>query len=1406
MVFVSFQSFGQIAEWATISNEIDAKTQPTEMPLGTYFAHAQNPDPDTTKLKYPVNKNEPGDGKSHSLDLQDPPNIKKTTSYDTATGKMVTIRTLGDSLQLGGIEESSIDDYLNESNKAFQHNYFHSRAKAANNAAGVGGNSNLNIGEKAFEDIFGGDFVNISPQGSAELIFMGDYNRVDNPALPVRAQRNGQFKFDQKIRLNVSGKVGNAVDINLNYDTESNFEFDQMRKLNYQGKEDDIVKLVEVGDISLPIQGSLIQGSSKLFGLKTKMQFGKLSVTGVLSQQNTERKEITVEGGAQKKYFNLAADEYDQNRHFFLAHFFRDHYNQWAASSPLFVSPVQVTRVEVWVTNETRRPAESRNVVGFMDLAEFGTNNKGEKVKYNAGITENAGGKPGPDNSKNILYEELEKQQGLRELVQVRKGIQALSDKFTAQGGSFEEGQDYEFIDNARRLTESEYTLNEKLGYISLRTPLLNDEVLAVAVEYTYNGERHQIGEFSRDFPSDPQKPSVLFLKMLKGRAVRTDLPIWDLMMKNVYSLNYGRIEQEDFRLEVIYADDESGADMPYIPEPSEPNLNGKQLIRVLQLDKVNKQQVPTPDGVYDFVEGLTVNTNEGKIMFPVLEPFGDYLYDQFQNKELAEDYVYRALYDSIPASAIQQAYFNKFFLRGFFKGTAGDEISLNSFNVQPGSVRVTSGGVELQENQDYTVDYALGRVRIINPQVLSSGQQIKVSHESNTLFAIQRKGLFGTRLDYQFSEDFNVGGTFLYMRERPITQKVNVGDEPLKNAIWGLDANYKTESQYLTKLVDKLPLLETKEVSQLTFQGEVAQLIPGHPKVIGQTGTSYLDDFEGSEIPYDLRLRPQAWKMASPPRGQPNTFPNADFQLDDLRFGYNRALIAWYTIDPLFYIVNGNMPQHIREDLEQRSNHYTRQVMQLEVFPQKQLRNQDLPTQATFDLAYFPNERGPNNYNANGFDANGNLKNPKQNWAGIMRPLETNNFEAVNIQYMEFWMMDPFIYDENHEGGDFYINLGNVSEDVLKDGRKSFENGLPKDNPEETTDETEWARVPLIPNVNNAFDNDPDIRTAQDVGLDGVGNEEEKVKFQEFLDAVAAIHGIDSEVYQNLLKDPTGDDYHYFQGDDYDAEKRSIIGRYKRFNNTEGNSPVQESGSAISNAGSLSPDDEDINQDFTLSTTEDYFQYKIELKPSKMVIGQNYITDIQPATVELKNGQEEVVNWYQFKIPIYQYEKKIGNISDFKSIRFMRLLLTGFEDSVICRFAQLQLIRSDWRNYTLDLGAPGETVTTDPFSNTVFDATTVNIEENSERKPIPYDLPPDIFREQNINDPYGNTTQNEQSLSLNVCNLADGDARAVFKNTAFDVRQFKRIEMFAHAEGRDLQKGDITAFVRLGTDLTGHY
>ncbi len=734
------------------------------------------------------------------------------------------------------------------------------------------------------------------------------------------------------------------------------------------------------------------------------------------------------------------------------------------------------------------------------------------------------------------------------------------------------------------------------------------------------------------------------------------------------------------------------------------------------------------------------------------------------------------------------------------------------------GSVIVTAGGVPLVENVDYTVDYTLGRVKIINEGVLNSGTPINISLESQSFFNIQTKRLMGTHIDYRVSEDFNIGGTILNLTERPLTQKVNYGDEPISNTIWGMDLAYQTKSKFITKMVDLLPFISTKEESKVTMDGEFAQFIPGHSKAIGKSGTSYIDNFEGSTSTIDLKSVP-FWFLASTPQKQTESgmFPEATVNTG-LEYGFNRARLSWYIIDPLFYDETGNLrPPNI--DLNELSSNDVRQVLETEVFPNKETPN-GIPTNIpVLNLGYYPSERGPYNYDveptafSSGIDAEGNLLNPETRWGGIMRKIESTNFDATNVEYIEFWMMDPFTENQTNSG-ELYFNLGDISEDILRDSRKSYENGLPTSADVQNVDTTVWGRVPTLQALVDNFSNEANSRQFQDVGYDGLTDDDERSFFNpEYLESIANIYGPASNAFLAAVNDPSTDNYHYFRGTDYDedATYSSILNRYKMFNGTEGNSPTDaQNPESYPTAATTMPNVEDINRDNTLSESERYFQYKVELDPNKMEVGQNFITDDYHAQgIRLPNGQIGDVHWYQFKIPVRDPQKIVGGIQDFQSIRFMRMFMKGFEDPMVLRFATLELVRGEWRRYRYDLLSPGEYIPNDIQSETQFDIAAVNIEENGKRYPIPYVLPPGIDREINL----GTTNLqqlNEQSMVLRVCDLIDGDARGAYKTTDFDFREYGFLQMFVHAEkvieNQELNYGDLTVFIRIGSDLTENY
>ena len=1229
------------------------------------------------------------------------------------------------------------------------------------------------------EKIFGPGGVQVKTSGSAAIKFGYNRNKVDNPSLSVQNRTTGGFDFDEQINLNINASVGDKVNMNLNYNTEATFDIDAKTiKLRYEGKEDEIIRLLEAGNISFPTNSSLIQGASSLFGVRSDLQFGKLKLQMVLSQKESSSTSVNSQGGQQITDFEIDASSYDENRHFFLAHFFRDNYDASMEMLPSIVSGVQITRIEVWVTNKRSNYDNPRNIVAFTDLGETG------HISNNIW---NSNGGPAPANAANDLYSRMNSDySAIRDIDQVATTL-----------GSFLEGStDYEKISNARKLSTSDYTLNSELGYISLKNALASDEVLAVAFEYTYGGQSYQVGEFSSDKTDASQ---TLFVKLLKSNSNSPGTGTWDLMMKNIYTITQGNIQSSQFKLDIYYNSDSTGSRLTYIPESA---LKNSPLLRLMNLDRLDDKNNPHPNGKFDFIEKYTVQASNGRIIFPVVEPFGSHLRKVIGDDAVADKYVFQELYDSTRVVAKRIADKDKFMLIGQYSGTSKNVIQLGSYNIPRGSVIVTAGGVTLTENDDYTVDYSMGTVTIINQSIIDAGTSVNVQLESNTQYSMQRKTMAGVNWMYDFSPNFQLGGTFMHLNEKPLTSKVTMGDEPLVNTMYGLNISWRHESQAITNIIDKIPFVNATKPSSINFKAEMAALQSSvSDKVQGQA--SYIDDFEAAESGISI-AQPSAWSLSAVPKGMKGYGKSGQVES-----GYNRALLNWFTIDPLFTRRNSPLtPAHIKSDLDQLSNHYVREVYERELYPNKESTSSESTTLQVLNLAYYPNERGPYNLNPD-LDADGHLSNPQDNWGGIMRRLTTTDFEAANIEYIEFWMLDPFIYNPAAAGGDLYLNLGEVSEDVLLDGKKFYENGLPIDGDSAKWASTVWGKVPTGKSLVYAFDNNAaDSRERQDVGLNGLTSDEER-NWPAYAAYLNEIKGkVKPEVFKSFYDDPAGDTYHYYRGQDYDDARMSVLDRYRRYNGTEGNSPNNaESGSRYDQSAKTTPDVEDANGDYTMDEYEKFFQYRVSLRPSDLEIGKNYISDKREVKVKLRNGNTETVNWYCFRIPITEYEKAEGGIRDFSSIRFMRMYLTGFSDEVHVRFGSLELMTSQWRNYEQPIySATNRT----PTISGKFSATSVNIEENGDRAPVNYVVPPGVTR---ILDP--NQVQlvqdNEQAMSLKVLGLGAGEARGIYKKSSLDLRKYKRIQMFTHAEAvlpddGTLQNGDISVFIRLGSDYSGNY
>ena len=1316
------------------------------------------------------------------LDLQRPDNMKYEVVYNDTLNRFVIGNRMGNTWLSAPImltpEEYNSWTEMNERSAFFR--------KKNDEIYQTKGKEKFDFSDMHFdlgpaEKIFGPGGIRVRTQGSAELKLGMNKKSIDNPSLPIRNRKTTMMNFDEKINLNVNGKVGDKVNMNLNYNTDATLDYDaQNMKLKYDGKEDEIIKLVEAGNVSFPSNSSLIKGASSLFGVRTDMQFGKLKLQMVASQKKSASKSVSSKGGVQLTPFEINVADYEENRHFFLSRYFRNQYDGWMQKLPNLVTGVTINRVEIWVTNKTGTTANTRNIVALTDL--------GETSKISNPMWTATG--QVPSNSANTEYQAMTTQ-----YVAARDIDQAAA---TLEGAGLVGGADFEKLESARLLSSSEYSVNTALGYVSLKTGIQTDQVLAVAYEYTSGGVTYQVGEFASDITDTKQ---ALFVKALKNTSCNPQQGNWDLMMKNVYYLA-SNIEKEKFRLDVKYQSDTTGVYLSYIPEQ---RVKNTPIIRVLGADRLDNNNKAHSNGYYDYVEGYTVSN--GRVFIPKVEPFGSYMRDYLVKNgvaaDAAEKYAFTELYDSTKTVARQIAEKNKYLMVGQFKGSSASVISLDAYNVPQGSVVVTAGGVTLTEGTDYSVDYNAGEVTILNQSIIDAGTSVNVSLESNTDYAQTRKTMFGVNWEYDFSKNFQMSGTLQHLSEQALTTKVSMGSEPLKNTLWGVNLNWKKESQWLTNVLDKIPFLHLTQPSQISFTSEFAQLLAGEAGGT-QDNASYIDDFENTKNGIDV-MTPTSWFISS--------VPSLNFKEDyndktGLTSGFHRSRLAWYCIDPLFTRRGSSLtPGHIKSDLKQLSNHYVREVYVKELFPLRQQNSYQGATNtlSVLNLAYYPSEPGPYNFNVEDLQADGTLKNPQLNWGGMMRKLDTNDFEQANIEYIEFWLLDPFLYtreqpDANEYGGDFYINLGEVSEDILRDGKKFYESGMPVDGSKSFT-YTQWGKIPTQSTVTYAFATTSGSRALQDVGFNGLTDAEEQEFYKSaYLDQIQG--KVNQAVFDSIFADPARDNYHYFRGSDWDQMRAPILQRYKYINNPQGNSPDSDSRSeSYDTSYKSTPDVEDINQDYTLNEYEKYFQYRVSIRPEDLVVGTNHIVDKREYSQTWRDNTKSSVTWYQFRIPVDEFESRQGNINDFSSIRFMRMFLTGFKKPIVLRFGTLDLVRGEWRTYDQQLSAA---------SGGTLEASAVNLEENAEKTPVNYVLPPGISREQDPSQPQL-VESNEQALSLVVRNLTSGEAKAVYKNTTLDLRQYKRIQMFTHANALEqnttnLKDRELAVFIRLGSDYKNNY
>ncbi len=1384
------------------------------------------------------------DKKYNPFDIT-PSEIKQKVEFDPKTGQYVIMEKIGDEYYRTPTY-MTFEEYLEYIGGDQERRYFNTlggiKSEKKSKSGKIDPMDKVDLKNSLIDRLFGGTEVNIQPQGRVDLNVGWLYTKREDPRIPLNNQVINQPDFQPQIKMGVNGKIGQKLNLDFNYDTQSTFDFDRQIKLAFDSdafSEDDIIKKIEAGNVSLPLRGNLIQGAQSLFGLKTELQFGRLRVTGLVSQQRSRNNSIKIENGVSEQRFIINPIKYDENRHFFLTHYNRNTYEKSLSNLPYIGTPHQIAQIEVWISDDRPEFQENTNMIAAIaDLGEpdkaFSTNQNAATI-YNANADKDDNGLPLPYNQANNIYEKVKGARNVEDIDKVTNILE--SPNFALQ-----RTQDFEIF-RGRRLSSSEFTYNPKLGTLSLNIKLRPNQVLGVAYNYYYTSnpnEVYQIGELSATSinPANQadttrvEPPKVHFVKLLKSTNQIVSSPMWDLMMKNVYNLNTSQLNATDFEFDIYFEDDATDGSLKrYI---NDPKLIRIPILELLNLDKLNRFGDPQPDGFFDYIPGVTVIERTGSVMLPVLEPFGRHLSgdkigdimlskpgftpdDTIGLETILERFRYNELYDTIAAATEHTGLIrNKFRMVGKVKATAANgEINLGFF-VPPGSVRVSAGGKQLVEGQDYEIDYSLGRLRIINAAYLQQGTPLDVRFEDNSLFNLQQKNMMGLRFEYQFSKKSSLGATYLRLAERPITQKVNIGDDPIKNQIFGFDYNFSDEVPLITKLVDKLPFYSTSEKSKINFTAEAAGLKPGHARginfeyvdnqgntVVENEGIANLDDFEGAITNFNLGgFNANLWTLASTPTLSIDAEKFKEAKLvNDLATNANRALINWNTLD-----LGTN-----RTAID--ANPYSRVFNQNQLFQNRQVQPGQQQQLFTFDISYYPTERGPYNFEkrdgygiySRGFDIENNkvvLRDPKTRWAGIQRYFQNSDFETANYESIEFWMLNPFMDRPDgekplpNEEGRIVFNLGSVSEDVIKDNLLHFENAMPTTSRRTPVTNTVYGKATVsIPQVNGF-----DIQEGadQDVGLDGLNNNEEAVKYQDWLTENGLIN------VPGLATDPSNDDFVFFN----DSPDTTLLGRMKQFNGPQGNTPFRNGQGANNNQfvrGNNNPDTEDINNNKTLDQTEAFYEYVLDIRNNGGFIDEDvvrqYLRETKDVRIELGGGRTQTVKWYRFQIPINS-GKAVGPISGFRGIQYMRMYMTDFESAKTFRLADFQLQRSIWRKQLPVCEIPDQ----DP-DRIDFSIDDVGIEENSDKLPFHYRTPKGALRTRAFGQ-IANLLQDERSMALKFRNLPSTCEVSMTKLANINLALYKRLQMFVHAEnlidiGRDsIVDNDISIIVRLGKDF----
>ena len=789
----------------------------------------------------------------------------------------------------------------------------------------------IEIRSKTFQKIFGSGSVGLDVTG--DISIRGGFRNEKRSEVKTALNRgsDNSFKMEQTQKFNVGGHIGEKVEIRVDQDSEATFDFDNAIHLTYTGDEDEVIKSIEAGNISISLPGTEFVTfggkSSGLFGIKTSMQLGRLGLTAVASQEKGEKKKLSLAGGASEEAKEIQDYNYKKGTYYFLDESYRGNYLHTDDDGVFITDPNKyIHKIEIYKSAANYQQKYSESIRGWA-------------------LTPKAG---------------------------ATTAEQITSGTVTPEDTSIVDPEHY--LGYFIRLEKTEYYLEDRLGYIRLNVPLQDGEVLAVAYKDT-------TGNIRGDISFDPNESQTAILRLLKTKTPRPSDTTWDLEWKNVYNLGGRNIPQDGFELRIFYKPPSGD------PQETITLADGKTKMTYLQLfglDNSNQAGASEPDNLVDDNPNI-ISYGLGELYFPDLKPF-DPISPKYKAL-LPEDKRVPAIYDTTVQSVINAQ--SNFYLE-IKSQTRNSEYRLG-MNVIENSEEVTLNGRKLTKDVDYTLDYFTGTLRLLNDEAVAANANLDVTYESNQLFQIDKKTVMGLRAEYALWDDSFIGGTFMYLNERTLDQKIRVGKGPMRNMIWDVNTRMTMKPFFLTRMANFLPFVETRAPSTIKFEGEIAQILPNpntrnNENTGDNDGVAYIDDFEAAKRVTPIGINRKSWDFSSPPiRDKDGGIPSNAL--------VDRGRLRFY-------------------------NPYT-QVPIKQIWPNRDVNANVANSVNVLIMEFDPVENGI----------------VTESWGGIQKGLSSGYSNQTESKFIEVWVKGDY--------GVLHIDMGQISEDIIPNNRLNTEDKM---------------------------------------------------------------------------------------------------------------------------------------------------------------------------------------------------------------------------------------------------------------------------------------------------------------------------------------------------------------------------